>query len=173
MSSISDPRLVCRRKFLADSSMALAAIAGSSLVGASRIAWGLPDAAETVEVKTAYGRLRGKRTGDLVTFKGIPYAGPVSGDNRFKAPPPLEPWTGVRDAFTPGPPSFQPNPRVDEPPFSEDCLVLNIWTPAVDQRRRPVMFYNHGGGFVIGSGKHLVPGWQQPRPRIRCCGRGK
>jgi para-nitrobenzyl esterase len=141
-----------RRKFLTDSSIALAAIAGSSLVGAGRLAWARAETAETVEIKTAYGRLHGTRKGDLVTFKGIPYAGPVSGQNRFKAPPPLEPWTGVRDAFTPGPPSFQPNPRVDEPPFAEDCLVLNIWTPAVDQRRRPVMFYNHGGGFVVGSG---------------------
>ncbi len=131
--------------------MALAAIAGSSLVGARELAWALPATAETVEVNTAYGRLRGTRKGDLVTFKGIPYAGPVSGGNRFKAPPPLEPWTGVRDAFAPGPPSFQPGPRLGEPPFSEDCLVLNVWTPAVDRRRRPVMFYNHGGGFVIGS----------------------
>jgi len=132
--------------------MAVAAIAASSLVGATGPAWALPAKPETVEVKTAYGRLRGRRNGDLVTFKGIPYAGPVSGEHRFKAPPPLEPWTGVRDALSPGPPSFQPSPRTDEPPFSEDCLVLNIWTPAVDQRRRPVMFYNHGGGFVVGSG---------------------
>jgi para-nitrobenzyl esterase len=147
--------LLDRRKFLFDSSMALAAVTGSSLVGASGLAWALPAIAETVEVKTAYGRLRGTRKGDLVTFKGIPYAGPVAGENRFKAPPPLTPWTGVRDAFTPGPPSFQPSRPsfgTEEPFPSEDCLVLNIWTPAVDQRRRPVMFYNHGGGFVIGSG---------------------
>jgi len=132
--------------------MAVAAIAASSLVGAGAPAWALPARTETVEVKTAYGRLRGQRKGDLVTFKGVPYAGPVSGEHRFKAPPPLESWTGVRDALTAGPPSFQPSPRTDEPPFSEDCLVLNIWTPAVDRRRRPVMFYNHGGGFVVGSG---------------------
>lgn len=147
--------LLDRRKFLTNGSTALAAIASVSLASASRLAWGLPATTETVEVKTAYGRLRGTRKGDLVTFKGIPYAGPVSGENRFKAPPPLVPWTGVRDAFTPGPPSFQPNRPsfgVDEPVPSENCLVLNIWTPAVDQRRRPVMFYNHGGGFVVGSG---------------------
>lgn len=144
-----------RRSFLGRSSLALAAIAGSSVLGTRCYAWRQGEAGETVEVKTAYGRLRGKRTGDLITFKGIPYAGSVSGENRFKAPPPLEPWTGVRDAFTPGPPSFQsPRPSFgkEEPFPSENCLVLNIWTPAVDQRRRPVMFYNHGGGFVIGSG---------------------
>jgi len=147
--------LLDRRKFLADSSMALAAIACSSLAGGSTLAWALPATAETVEVKTAYGRLRGARKGDLVTFKGIPYAGPVAGENRFKAPPPLVPWSGVGDALTPGPPSFQPSRPsfgTEEPFPSENCLVLNIWTPAVDQRRRPVMFYNHGGGFVIGSG---------------------
>ena len=103
MPSREEIMLFDRRKFLTDSSMALAAIASGSLVGASGLAWALPTTVETVEVKTAYGRLRGTRTGDLVTFKGIPYAGPVSGENRFKAPPPLEPWTGVRDAFTAGP----------------------------------------------------------------------
>ena len=143
-----------RRKFLAHSSIGLAAAASASYVGGT-LAWAWPPTEETVEVKTAYGRLRGKRAGEMITFKGVPYAGPVSGGNRFKAPPPLQPWTGVRDAFTPGPPAFQP-PRPSfgkEEPFpSEDCLVLNIWTPAADQRRRPVMFYNHGGGLVIGSG---------------------
>jgi para-nitrobenzyl esterase len=147
----SDRLLLNRREFLADSSIALAAIAGSSLVGAGKLACAAQESTEAVEVETAYGRLRGMRKGNLVTFKGIPYAGQVSGTNRFKAPPPLQSWTGVRDAFVPGPPSFQPSPRVGEPPFSEDCLVLNVWTPAADRRRRPVMFYNHGGGFVIGS----------------------
>jgi para-nitrobenzyl esterase len=144
-----------RRKFLSNSSIALAALAGSSVTGATRFAWSQPAPTDTIEVKTAYGRLRGTRKENLVTFKGVPYAGPVSGANRFKAPPPLVPWTGVRDAFTPGPPAFQPSRPsfgTEEPFPSEDCLVLNIWTPAADQRRRPVMFYNHGGGFVIGSG---------------------
>ena len=59
----SQPRTMVsdRRKFLTDSSMALAAVAGSSLVGASSLAWALPETAESVEVKTAYGRLRGTR----------------------------------------------------------------------------------------------------------------
>ncbi len=150
MPSDQKDLLLDRRKFLTNSSIALAAIAGSSVI-ASSSAWAQAATPETVEVKTAYGRLRGKRSRDLVTFKGVPYAGSVSGANRFKAPPPLAPWTGVRDAFDPGPPSFQPNKRFGEPDASEDCLVLNIWTPAADHRRRPVMFYNHGGGFVIGS----------------------
>lgn len=155
MQSERNHVLLRRRKFLTDSSMALVAIAGSSVVGARRFAWAESTTTETVEVETAYGRLRGRRNGDLITFKSIPYAGPVSGENRFKAPPPLVPWTGIRDAFSPGPPSFQPSrPSFgSEEPFpSENCLVLNVWTPANDHRRRPVMFYNHGGGFTIGSG---------------------
>jgi para-nitrobenzyl esterase len=150
MPSDKKDLLLDRRKFLAKGSIALAAIAGGSVI-ASSSAWAQAATPETVEVKTAYGRLRGKRSRDVVTFKGVPYAGSVSGADRFKAPPPLAPWTGVRDAFDPGPPSFQPNKRFGEPDASEDCLVLNVWTPAADHRRRPVMFYNHGGGFVIGS----------------------
>ncbi|RPJ57334.1 MAG: carboxylesterase/lipase family protein, partial [Acidobacteria bacterium] len=105
-----------------------------------------------VELKTKYGRLRGAKTGDLTTFKGIPYGGSVSGANRFKAAPALQPWDGVRDALTAGPSSPQPGPRRGDTPMTEDCLTLNIWTPAGDSRKRPVMFYNHGGGFTTGSG---------------------
>ena len=155
MQSERNHLLLSRRKFLTDSSIALAAFASSSVIGASRFASAGSATTEIVEVETAYGRLRGRRNGDLITFKGIPYAGPVSSENRFKAPPPLVPWTGIRDAFSPEPPSFQPSrPSFgSEEPFpSENCLVLNIWTPAVDHRRRPVIFYNHGGGFTIGSG---------------------
>src|SRR5256885_15932298 len=100
--------LIDRRRFVKNSSMALAAIAGSSAL-ASRLAWGKPAPTEKIEVQTAYGRLRGTRQGGVVTFKGVPYAGSVSGENRFKPPPPLKAWTGIREAFTPGPPSFQPN----------------------------------------------------------------
>jgi para-nitrobenzyl esterase len=107
---------------------------------------------EFVDVKTAYGRLRGARTGNLTTFKGVPYGGPVSGANRFKAAPALKPWQGVRDALVLGAPSWQPGERRNEPPRDEDCLFLNIWTPAADNRKRPVMFYSHGGGFTTGSG---------------------
>ncbi|MCX6630030.1 MAG: carboxylesterase family protein, partial [Candidatus Solibacter sp.] len=107
--------------------------------------------AEYVEVKTASGRLRGARTGNLTTFKGIPYGGPIAGANRFKAAPALKPWDGVRDALAFGAPSLQPGQRRNEPPQAEDCLFLNVWTPAADNRKRPVMFYSHGGGFTTGS----------------------
>src|SRR5689334_24744830 len=78
---------------------------------------------ESVEVKTAYGRVRGLKSDGLATFKGIPYAGSVSGANRFKAAPPLQPWTGVRDALKLGPPSPQPGrtARGNEPAPDDDC----------------------------------------------------
>jgi para-nitrobenzyl esterase len=77
--------------------------------------------------------------------------GPVSGAGRFKAAPALKPWDGVRDALAFGAPSWQPGQRRNEPPQDENCLFLNIWTPAADNRKRPVMFYSHGGGFTGGS----------------------
>jgi para-nitrobenzyl esterase len=105
-----------------------------------------------IEVKTSYGRVRGLKSKGLATFKGIPYAGSVSGANRFKAAPPLKPWSGVRDALSLGAPSWQPNPRRSEPAPDEDCLFLNVWAPEPDGHKRPVMFYSHGGGFTTGSG---------------------
>jgi para-nitrobenzyl esterase len=115
-------------------------------------ATGFADETRYVEAKTAYGRIRGTQEEGLATFKGIPYAGSVSGANRFKAAPPLKPWTGVRDALALGAPAIQPGQRRNEPAQSEDCLFLNVWTPAADGRKRPVMFYSHGGGFTTGSG---------------------
>lgn len=113
----------------------------------------LAQSAETeyVEARTVYGRVRGAKTAGLVRFKGIPYGGSLSGPNRFKAAPPLKPWTGVRDTIQFGAPSLQPGQRRNEPAQDEDCLFLNVWTPAVDGRKRPVMFYSHGGGFTTGS----------------------
>jgi para-nitrobenzyl esterase len=105
----------------------------------------------TVEVEISHGKIRGVREEGVNIFKGIPYAGSVSGDRRFRRPAELQPWAGVRDATHFGAPSIQP-PRPNEPEPAEDCLFLNIWTPANDGGKRPVMFYNHGGGFVIGSG---------------------
>ncbi|MEZ4863835.1 MAG: carboxylesterase family protein [Caldilineaceae bacterium] len=110
---------------------------------------------ELIEIETTHGKLRGVRTAGVNIFKGIPYAGQVSGAYRFRRPAPLRPWAGVRDALELGAPAIQP-PRRNEPEPAEDCLFLNIWTPANDSDhgggKRPVMFYSHGGGFVIGSG---------------------
>ena len=135
-----------RRDFLTRLTLATAALAAPEY-GFSNV--GRAD--EFVEVSTTHGRLKGARSEGVTTFKGIPYGGRVSGDRRFRRPAPLEPWTGVRDALQFGAPAIQP-PRRNEPAPAEDCLFLNVWTPASDNRKRPVMFYSHGGGFVGGSG---------------------
>ena len=113
-----------------------------------------------VDVEIASGHIRGGHCRGALAFKGIPYAGSVSGKNRFKAPPPATPWSGVRDATRLGPPSLQPPGTTygeHEPAYSEDCLFLNVWTPAVkDGGKRPVMVFCHGGGFESGSGGHRV-----------------
>jgi para-nitrobenzyl esterase len=144
-------KVLDRRQFLSSTSLALLGLAGTGLAHGQ--AW--PGKPEETIVETTHGRVRGSRRADLVTFKGIPYGGSVAGQNRFKAAPPLQPWTGVRDALRLGNPAIQ-GPRVylgvDEPAQAEDCLYLNVWTPAIDGAKRPVMFYNHGGGFVLGSG---------------------
>ena len=113
-----------------------------------------PSTSTDMEVETAYGKLLGSRTEGVNIFKGVPYAGSVSGERRFLTPAPLKPWTGVREARRLGPPSIQgPNQTygIDEPDPAEDCLTLNIWTPANDGKKRPVMVYSHGGGYTHGS----------------------
>jgi para-nitrobenzyl esterase len=143
-----------RREFLSRGGMAIAATA-TAISLASRGFADLHEPSEHVEVSTAYGRLRGLRQPGLLTFLGVPYAGPVSGANRFVEAPALEPWTGVKDALQLGPPSPQPGKSyygINEPSPAENCLFLNIWTPAADGRKRPVMVYSHGGGFYKGSG---------------------
>jgi para-nitrobenzyl esterase len=119
-------------------------------------AWRTQTVGPFIEVEIDSGRIRGGHSRGALAFKGIPYAGSVSGKNRFKAAPKVTPWSGVRDATVLGPPAMQgPGTTFGEhePPYSEDCLVLNVWTPAVnDGVKRPVMFYCHGGGFTSGSG---------------------
>jgi para-nitrobenzyl esterase len=142
---------VSRRQFLFSLSAAAGGVAGLSRSAYPR---GIDRAYADVVVETAYGKVLGGSESGVSIFRGIPYAGRVSGDRRFRRPAPLQPWTGVRDALRLGPPSLQPGRQATatEPAPAEDCLVLNVWTPAADDRRRPVMFYSHGGGFVTGSG---------------------
>jgi len=118
--------------------------------------------AESAVVKTTKGQLRGAREDGFLVFKGVPYAGPSEGANRFKPPTKLEPWTGVRDALEYGHQAIQnrdPNslPGSSLAPLTENCQFLNVWTPGIqDGKKRAVMFYSHGGGFATGSG-----GWDK------------
>ena len=110
--------------------------------------------ADFVIAPTVAGKLRGSREDGICVFRGVPYGGSVDGPNRFKEAPPLESWPGVRDALRLGPPAMQPEHTYygeNEPAPQENCLVLNLWTPAIDRKRRAVMFYSHGGGFSTGS----------------------
>jgi para-nitrobenzyl esterase len=128
-------------------------LGGSGLLAALGLpAWAAHSENCTAEVEE--GRLRGVRRMGCDAYFGIPYAGQVSGQNRFRKAPKANAWAGVRDATHPGPPSIQPpHPIIGytEPAQSEDCLVLNIWAPSGPGRKRPVMVYSHGGGFVSGS----------------------
>jgi para-nitrobenzyl esterase len=103
--------------------------------------------------------VRGREKDGVLSFKGIPYAAPPFGAHRFSAPAAAENWEGVRDALEYGPTVPKPLysgamagllPDLEIP--GEDCLNLNIWTPAADSAHRPVMVWIHGGAFVYGSG---------------------
>jgi para-nitrobenzyl esterase len=109
-------------------------------------------------VETATGRVRGRRHGVVLRFLGIPYGAPTSGANRFRPPRPAVPWTGVRNAVAFGswaPQNWKPERSLtagERAVQSEDCLTLNVWTPAADTGRRPVLVWLHGGSFIEGSG---------------------
>jgi len=115
--------------------------------------------------ETHRGKVRGAIHDGIRVFKGIPYGASTAGGNRFKAPKPPKPWTDVRDALAFGPMAPQGsrelasvmNSWTFDKDMSEDCLVLNVWTPALrDQRKRPVMVWFHGGGFGSLSGSRNV-----------------
>jgi para-nitrobenzyl esterase len=114
--------------------------------------------AETV-VRTRLGALRGRTAGGVTAFKGVPFAAPPFGPDRFAPPRPPTRWDGVRNALEFGP--TVPHPGY-APPFDllfpdpvipgEDCLNLNVWTPDPGAGGLPVMVWIHGGAFVNGSG---------------------
>lgn len=106
---------------------------------------------DPITAETIYGKINGQRIDGVNIFKGVPYGGKISGANRFKKASPPESWTGIKDTLELGAPAIQ-GARRGEPDPSEECLYLNVWTPANDGKKRAVMFYSHGGGYVIGSG---------------------
>jgi para-nitrobenzyl esterase len=143
-----------RRQFVTRMSLSAAAAVAFSKFGYSSGGYFSNPALveDYVNAEITHGKIRGIRTKGVNIFKGIPYGGRISGDRRFRRPAPLDPWTGVRDALQLGSPSIQESRGGAGQTPAEDCLFLNVWTPANDNKKRPVMFYNHGGGFVVGSG---------------------
>ncbi len=127
-----------------------------------------PAAAQIGIVSVTGGRVEGVTTDGVTSFKGIPFAAPPVGNLRWREPQPVVPWSGVKkaDRFAPG--CMQDSRWIKlfgEPPaMSEDCLYLNVWTPARSARARlPVMVWIYGGGFTEGmtsqpifDGTHLA-----------------
>ena len=109
-------------------------------------------------VTTALGQIEGVDLDGCERYAGIRYAKPPVGDRRFRPPEPVGPWEGVYDATEFGPAAPQPPPlpgsfiTSGELRTAEDCLFLNVYTPAADDGRRPVMVWIHGGAYTIGSG---------------------
>jgi para-nitrobenzyl esterase len=147
-----------RRDFLHLSGMPLLVSALS--VSRARVQRARPD--PVVEIAT--GRLRGRALEGVVTFKGIRYGASTAGANRFQPPVKPRPSNGIVDAIDFGPRAWQPLramiPEIGDAltgsgPMDEDCLRVNVWTPAIDRGRRPVMVWFHGGGQRTGSGNSL------------------
>ena len=150
-----------RRQFLLDTS---ALVATSCIL--LRDAWA---ADKFIVADTTFGKIRGVEANGIAMFKGIPYGASTTGKNRFMPPANPARWTGVKDTLEFGysAPQNEPGKQAVTSDVavagagltaeSEDCLVLNVWTPAVaDSRRRPVMFWCHGGGFSNGSGSSPI-----------------
>src|ERR1700740_3713761 len=142
-----------RRRFLVQS-----ALAGTALLVPHGHVWGAPPSDPVVD--TTSGKIRGAAVDGINAFRGIPYGASTAGANRFMPPQKPAPWGGVREALNwagHAPHAFagRRRPEVaalsgapDKVPVSEDCLTLNLWTPGLDARKRPVMVWNHGGALL-------------------------
>ena len=147
------------------------------LIGENPLARAMSPASTEPIATTEYGKIRGVSANGVLSFRGVPYGGPADGAGRFMPPTKPTAWKGVRDAVKAGPramqladKSFGGGANIYTSPIlgpyfsggrkdaeitveenSENCLVLNVLTPAL-QGKRPVMIYIHGGGFAQGSG---------------------
>jgi len=174
----SDLPAASRRSFLQASSLVVGAAAAatttavaatSTVAEAQESTGGLhPNTASKIffTADTTAGKVQGIDNAGVKCFKGIPYAGPTGGRDRYMPPKKPMPWTGVRECFSWGPinPQTPADMRSDyaqlimwdrhvgDGPIGEDGLVLNVWTPGVDGAKRAVLVSFHGGGWETGSG---------------------
>jgi len=131
----------------------LLAAAAATLALTATSAQAAPDT-----VKVAQGQLHGAVAGPVASFKNIPFAAPPVGDLRWRPPQPAKAWTGMRDATAYGPMCMQMRQVTPDVKQSEDCLTLNVWTPATFKPggKLPVMVWIHGGSFTGGSGSNAI-----------------
>ncbi len=142
------PNDLQRRRFLRDSARWALATATVAALPAALAAPGPRDDTQVL-ARVRGGRVRGQREQGVLVFRGLRY-GADTASYRFQPPRPEAAWRGIADALDYGAAAPQGG---TEGPGSEDCLFLNVWTPALDARaRRPVLVYIHGGGFNNGSG---------------------
>jgi para-nitrobenzyl esterase len=125
-----------------------AVLAGATAMGLAALSAPARSAAKGPIATTQYGKVRGAEIEGVKVFKGVRY-GADTAPRRFMPALPPRPWTGVADALAYGPACPQTK---TQDATSEDCLFLNVWTPALDTKTRPVMVYVHGGAHANGSG---------------------
>ena len=125
--------------------LCLAALAISGVSAASAVSAPI--------VETLQGRVEGVQAGDVIAFKGLPFAAPPVAGLRWKPPEAPASWSDVRKAAEYGHSCLQPASKYGQvTDQSEDCLYLNVWAPAKIDKPLPVMVWIYGGGYVIGSG---------------------